>query len=496
MTKLKPIKDYKIKDIDYVPISKAQKLMLKRDLENVFDVCLFGASGVGKTVAGIISSLGPQADGSLLTDRSEYRALYLRRESTLLKRSGLIDAAHMWYKRFYPMVEFNSVEKQFTFPSGAKITFAGVEQESDKEKFKGYTELHCVVFEELTQFSQTIFNFIVSRLRTSTNIPLRVRSTTNPGDKEEAWVLDRYKYWITKSVEILKKDFDAAWGEVFYYRAGVEGLIVTKEKPQELSYSFCGIETFINDIKPDNDKFMSAQITDPISRAQLVDGVWGLKPQSGMYFKKDDLRESFQKAPVQAVRIRYWDKACSGPKGDYLAGMLVAHYIEQGISKFMIEDLLLLKPEVSEIEKIILRTSQTDGKAIYIGFEQEPGSSGKEVVEKYRAMLLKEGYKVVIDQKRATKLDRAGFVSPISSEGRLSYIHNSVSDEMISQLINFPSKGVHDDALDALTGAVFILQTRLPKPVEHIIGTKVDLAHSYRQLQMITQTPGVFTSKR
>jgi len=56
----------------YKPISKAQKEMIKKDFDNIFDVCLFGASGVGKTIALIISSLGPQRDGSFLADRKEY----------------------------------------------------------------------------------------------------------------------------------------------------------------------------------------------------------------------------------------------------------------------------------------------------------------------------------------------------------------------------------------------------------------------------------------
>lgn len=482
---------YKIKDIDYVPRSKAQKLMIKRDQENIFDVCLFGASGVGKTIAGIISSMGPQQDGSLLTDRSEYRAIFLRRESTLLQRSGLLDAAYMWYRRFYPTVEFNKVEKMFTFPSGAKITFSGVEQESDKEKFKGYTELHAVIFEELTQFSQSIFDFIVSRLRTSTDIPLRVRSTTNSGDREEEWVLDRYKYWITKCAEPINRKFTAEWGEVLYYWADYDGITVSRRKPDNISYSICGIETFVNDINKDNDKFMSAQITNPILRAQLVDGMWGLKSGSGMYFKESDFILHSNKAPSWSVRIRYWDKACSGNKGDFLAGALIAHYTEEGKSHFLIEDIILCKPEVSEVENIIHKTAQSDGKSVFIGIEQEGASSGKELAEIYKNKLTSLGYRVKIDNKRGmSKIERASLISPLTKEGLVGYINNSCTNEMFKQLINFPTKNIADDAVDSVSGAIFLLKEELPKPVG-VIHKKADRS-GYLMLESIKSTPSVF----
>lgn len=480
---------YKVKDTDYVPISKAQKLMMQKDFENVFDVCLFGASGVGKTVAGIISSMGPQKDGTFLTDRSEYRALFLRRESTLLQRSGLLDAAYMWYKRFYPAVEFNKVEKMFTFPSGAKITFSGVEQESDKEKFKGYTELHAVIYEELTQFSQPIFDFINSRLRTSTDIPLRVRSTSNPGDREEQWVIDRYKYWITKSAEPLDRKFEAAWGETLYYWADYDGIRVSRSKPDNHCYSFCGIETFVNDIKKDNDKFMSAQITDPILRAQLVEGVWGLKIGAGMYFASNDLFEAHQR-PSSATRIRYWDKACSGESGDFLCGMLVSHSIE-GQSKFLIEDVILAKIEAPKVKDLIIKTAQADGKNVYIGFEQEPGSSGKELMDIYKRELEQMHFRVIVDAKKESKLNRAQFISPLAKENRIGFIHCQSTNEMMKQLINFPSKGVHDDCVDALSGSIILLSNHLPRPSTYI-GPKKDMTSVYLQMEDIRGTPSVF----
>lgn len=482
---------YKAKDTDYKPFSPAQKLLMTRDFENVFDVCLFGASGVGKTVALIMSSMGPQLDGTFLTDRPEYRALFLRRESTLLQRSGLLDAAYMWYRRFYPKVEFNKVEKTFSFPSGAKIFFGGCEQDTDKEKYKGYTELHCVLFEELTQFSQPIYDFICSRLRTKTNIPLRVRSSTNPGDKEEEWVMNKYKYWITKSAVPLDKDIEANWGETLYYWADFNGVKVDRNKPiledgtVDICFSFCGIETFINDIKKDNDKFMSAQINDPILRAQLVDGMWGLKPTAGLYFKEEDFIRAENKINP-ATRIRYWDKACSGKRGDYLCGMLVAHYLQDDISHYIIEDLYLGKVEPHQVKNIIKSISRNDGKHTFIGFEQEPGSSGKELMDIYKRDLEGDGYRVIVDQKRESKINRAAAISPLAKENRISYIPNQHTQEMFNQLVSFPT-GKNDDVVDAISASIQILQNRLPRPHRVIKKSARQLIPLFEKLEGMRQ---------
>ena len=133
---------YKITDNDFVVRSKAQLEFINADFDNVQEVLLTGPGGTGKTVALIISSLGPQKNGKLLIEEPSYVGVIIRREATQLEKSGLINAATEWYTKFDPKVQYNGSLRKFTFSSGAQIWFRGVESEDDALKFKGYTRLH------------------------------------------------------------------------------------------------------------------------------------------------------------------------------------------------------------------------------------------------------------------------------------------------------------------------------------------------------------------
>ena len=470
---IKKEKGYKLKEQDYKPRSEAQEMMMACDFADIDEVTMGGAGGAGKTIALIISSMGPRKDGTLLTDNKSYTGLILRREANQLEKSGLIRAANEWYSKFYPTVDFNSSLKRFTFPSGATISFAGCESEDDAFKFKGFTRLHFIGLEELTQFTERQFELLTSRLRDADNlIPLRVRATTNPGDKFEEWVLNRYKYWLYDScVTPLETDIKAKYSvPLFRYVDLNDPDLVTsvcEKKPSHAFNRFVFIQTFSDDIMANNKTNMAMKLSDPVLRAQLVGGQWGLKAHAGMFFKELDFRETNKKSD-HCTRIRYWDKSCS-VNGDYTCGILVARTWDEN---FIIEDCVLTKVDAPDVKNLIFNTAKRDGKSVYIGIEQEGGAAGKELSYEYEQLLRKEGYKVSLDNKgqnkaTASKMARASIISPLAKEGKISILEGNHSwrPEFINQLINFPSKGIHDDAVDALSGAIMSLKNKLPAPL-------------------------------
>mgnify|MGYP002142338292 CR=1 FL=1 len=453
----------RLKEGDYQPRSNAQEYMMACDLANIDEVVMGGAGGAGKTIALIISSLGPQNDGSLLTDKSSYTGLIFRREASQLEKSGLIRTATEWYKKFYPEVEYNGSLKRFLFPSGASITFAGCEMEEDAFKYKGYSKLHFIGFEELTQFSQMQYEILSSRLRDAEKeIPLRVRATTNPGDKHETWVLNRFKYWLIDSCILpLETDIRQSSGKPLYRSVNIDDpdlkVIVSRTKPKGNYQKFCFIETHANDILSNNVQEMAMKLSDPVLRAQLVGGKWGLKLGGGMYFSEEDIKEYVDR-PSQVSGVRYWDRAIGN---DYLAGVKL---LRDRFNKFYVEDYVLQKVKPDQIQNIIINTAKKDGQSITVAIEQEGASAGKEISYIYEQKLRGEGFKVIIDIKRASKLERAQMISGPMREGRIGFRANLDLREPINQLVNFPN-GEHDDFVDALSGAYFIVTNKIPAPM-------------------------------
>lgn len=468
---------------DFTPRSNAQKLFFKLDIQDTYDICFGGAAYGGKTVCMLISSL-------LYADKPEYRAAFFRREQAQLENSGLLDEANKWYSQIYPSVVYNKVAKTFTFPSGAKIRFFGCEGEQDYLKFKG-AEWHAIYFEELTQFTEEQYGFLCSRVRNPKGkIPLRIRSSTNPGDVNEDWVMKRYMPWIhSYCFEKIDPEIKASMGQVLYYRADEDKdyeIVVSSKKPsgkhKEDFFSFSFVRTHASDLGDGQEQRLAVNIKDTILRMQQLDGIWGLKAGAGMYFNEQDFKEISEK-PKQASRVRYWDKAASGKKGDFLCGVLLARTHD---NKFIVEDVVVVKAEVHEVEKIILRTAINDGKSVHIAIEQEGGSAGKELCYKYEQMLKKEGFVVHIDVKTSnkqtqSKLARAQIVSPVVKDGNVALLSGGLSwkNEFMKQLVNFPARGVHDDCVDAFTGAYLLLTTVIPGPLA--ISNTLNMMRTFHQ---------------
>ncbi len=82
---------------------------------------------------------------------------------------------------------------QWTFKSGAKVTFQHIERDDDLEKFQG-SQICEICFDELTHFTKKQFFYLLSRNRTSCNVAPHVRGTCNPDS--DSWVAEFISWWI------------------------------------------------------------------------------------------------------------------------------------------------------------------------------------------------------------------------------------------------------------------------------------------------------------
>lgn len=216
--------------------------------------CLFGgATGGAKTVALLMAALK-------YVHVPGYSALLLRRNYPDMKQEGgLINLAHEWLAS--TSARWNDNDKTYTFPSGATVRFGHMNSENDKFQYQG-GEYHFVGFDELTQFTETQYKYLFSRMRKRKglgSLPLRMLSATNPGGIGGQWVYERF----------IPEDFKPAEAtalQVWY-----------KEQPNGMISAF--IPSMLEDNPSlDRESYLESLMgLDEITRQQYLNGDWQIQ---------------------------------------------------------------------------------------------------------------------------------------------------------------------------------------------------------------------------
>jgi hypothetical protein len=143
-----------------------------------------GARGGGKSYAMLIDPLR-------YCDKTHHRALLLRR--TMPELRDLITHSQRLYNRAFPGAKWREQEKEWRFPSGAKIEFGYAENMTDALRYQGQSYT-WIGIDELPQYpSPDIYNFLRSSLRSvDPGIPVFMRSTGNPGNIGSQWVREMF----------------------------------------------------------------------------------------------------------------------------------------------------------------------------------------------------------------------------------------------------------------------------------------------------------------
>ncbi len=161
-------------------------------------------------------------------------------------------------------------------------------------------------------------------------------------------------------------------------------------------------------------------------------------------------REWIRKGPPmssKAMRVRYWDKAATHDGGDWTVGCLMA--TEDG--QYCIEDIVRLQGSPKEVQETVRRTAERDGTDVRIMLEQEPGSSGVDIIDFWSRHLLR-GYSFKGEKVTGSKEARADAMVSAIEAGNLWMVEARWNRELIDEMASFPL-GAHDDQVDACSGA-------------------------------------------
>ncbi len=171
----------KDKEVIFQPNDGPQTEFLAASEREVF---YGGARGGGKSYAMLVDPLR-------YCDKQKHRALLIRR--TMPELRDLINHSQQLYSKAYPGAKWREQEKEWRFPSGARIEFGYAENLTDALRYQGQSYT-WIGIDELPQYpTQDIYNFLRSSLRSvDPEIPVFMRATGNPGNIGSQWVKEMF----------------------------------------------------------------------------------------------------------------------------------------------------------------------------------------------------------------------------------------------------------------------------------------------------------------
>lgn len=407
-------------DNPYIPtdptIKQAEFLVDSRK-----EVLYGGAGGGGKSIGLLMAAL-------MYVTEPKYTALILRRTyKDLALPEAIMDVSHQWLQP--TDAHWNNENKSWEFPSGATLTFGYLETENDKYRYQGAKFDFCA-FDELTQFTESQYTYLFSRIRRSidSNIPSRMRCASNPGGSGHLWVRDRF--------------LSGATDDRNFIPAGLA------DNP------YLDQEEYI--------KMLSE--LDPVTRAQLQDGNWDISVKGEMFKSEWFSNNIVDQAPPCERYVRYWDcastEATKGKDPDWTVGVLLG--VNKGI--YYIIDVQRFQKAAGESDSCMYLQATIDGKNVAIREEQEGGSAGKKIISMHSRGIF-NGYDYQGIPSSGDKATRAKPFSSACYNGNVKLVRAPWNNSYIWELAMFPQKGVHDDQIDASTGAYNFLSSGNGKKV-------------------------------
>jgi hypothetical protein len=265
---------------------------------SAFEVGYGGAAGGGKSEALLVGA-------TRLLHLSDYKAILFRRTFPELEGS-LIERSHFYYAGL-PGARYNEQKKVWSFASGAKIVFAHLQHESDVTAHLS-KEYQYIAFDECSTFTERQYRFLISRLRSSTGVPTRLRWGSNPPeDDDNHFLIRRFAPWI--DTRDTYKGPRARPGETLWFAVDDDTgdeRVVPKGTPGALSRTFFPARLVDNPVLMAADPAYASRIKQmgAVESARYLHGDWFAKRVEGALWQREDF-DLFRvdRMPENLVRV-------------------------------------------------------------------------------------------------------------------------------------------------------------------------------------------------
>lgn len=121
----------------------------------------------------------------------------------------------------------NRSEFTFTFPNGSVIRFISLPNEGDEQNYKS-AEFDLLMFDEVTEFAESQYTFMLTRVRSAKGHPVAVIATANPEGQGFRWVKRR---WVSPRKDDLAPGQSKPQPGVPWAPPIIEHGVVTGEQP-------------------------------------------------------------------------------------------------------------------------------------------------------------------------------------------------------------------------------------------------------------------------
>ena len=409
----------------------------------------------------------------------------------ILKSGAVWDESKQLFTNIDPKGKIKVKDLKYQFSSGAEVAFSHFERADNTKDWQG-SQISSCVMEELCQFEEGQFDYILSRLRTSANMKPNMRATMNP--EADSWV-KKYVSWYLypEGHELFGRPDPSKQGIIRWFIRRSDGLVWGDSKEEllekypdgiPLAFRFISASVFDNPyIQPSYIAFLNG--LPKLEKEKLLYGNWEARVEATTYFQRSWCEEITAYDPSEITKlVRAWDfaatlKSDAVPSPDYTVSVLMA---KTKTNDYIVLDVRRMRIRPGDWETQIVDAWEYDrqicGNVVTI-IPQDPGASGQMATSILCRALAERG--IVTEKMRASgkKLDRFRPFSASSQVGSVKFLKGCGNDyenkvvndngfvyrelEAFDGLRRSGEHG-HDDIPDAMSDAFSFLASKLTIP--------------------------------